>query len=263
MADDARSGHSVKIEALDFEGPLDLLVYLVQKNEVDIWDIPIALITEQFLAYLQGMTPERLESAGDFLLMAATLLRIKSQMLLPRPQLDDEEEIEDPRRELVLKILEYQQFREIAGQLRDHESAGRLVFARGLQEWDAGPEDEARRVAPETEGRVSLSDLLRSFTRLMEEARRDRVHRLEPVSVTIEEKVNFVRERLRREGQTSFRDLFVPGEPRSHWIVTFVALLEMVREGEVRLRQGETFGEIHVYAAQAREADKPPGGGGQ
>lgn len=248
MADEARSGHSVKIESLDFEGPLDLLVYLVQKNEVDIWDIPIALITEQFLAYLQGMTPERLESAGEFLLMAATLLRIKSQMLLPRPQLEDDEEIEDPRRELVLKILEYQQFREIAEELRDRESAGRLVFPRGLQEWgelagEAGPG------VPEPEDRVSLADLLRSFTRLIDEARRDRVHHLEPLAVTIEEKVNFVRERLKREGQTSFRDLFVPGEPRSHWIVTFVALLEMVREGEVRLRQGETFGEIHVYPA--------------
>lgn len=249
MADEARSGHSVRIESLDFEGPLDLLVYLVQRNEVDIWDIPIALITEQFLAYLQGMSPERLESAGEFLLMAATLLRIKSQMLLPRPQLEDDEEIEDPRRELVLKILEYQQFREIAEELRDRESAGRLVFPRGLQEWGDELEREPGPGMPEPEDRVSLGDLLRSFTRLIDEARRDRVHHLEPLTVTIEEKVNFVRERLRREGQTSFRDLFVAGEPRSHWIVTFVALLEMVREGEVRLRQGEMFGEIHVYAA--------------
>ncbi len=251
MADEARPGHSVKIESLDFEGPLDLLLYLVQKNEVDIWDIPIALITEQFLTYLEGMTAERLEAAGEFLLMAATLLRIKSQMLLPRPELEDDEEVEDPRRELVLKILEYQQFREIAGQLRDREAAGRLVFSRGLQEGSDELEATAGAGLPEPEARVSLSDLLRSFTRLMEEARRDRVHRLEPLGVTIEDKVNFVRERLRRDGQTSFRDLFVPGEPRSHWIVTFVALLEMVREGEVRLRQGERFGEIRVYAANA------------
>ena len=251
MADEARPGHSVKIESLDFEGPLDLLVYLVQKNEVDIWDIPIALITEQFLTYLQGMSAERLEAAGEFLLMAATLLRIKSQMLLPRPELEVDEEVEDPRRELVLKILEYQQFREIADQLRDRESEGRLVYPRGLQEWGEELEIESAPGLPEPEDRVSLSDLLRSFTRLIEEAQRDRVHRLEPLGVTIEEKVNFVRERLRRDGQTSFRDLFVPGEPRSHWIVTFVALLEMVREGEVRLRQCERFGEIHVYAANA------------
>lgn len=248
MADEAQPGHSVRIETLDFEGPLDLLVYLVQKNEVDIWDIPIALITAQFLAYLQGMTRERLESAGEFLLMAATLLRIKSQLLLPRPEVADDEELEDPRRELVLKILEYQQFREIADQLRDREAAGRLVFPRGAQDWIAELEESVP--VPEPEDRVTLSDLLRAFTLLMEEARRDRVHRLEPLTVTIEEKARLVRERLRREGQTSFRDLFVPGEPRAYWIVTFVALLEMVREGEIRLRQGETFGEIHVYPSE-------------
>jgi len=247
MADEAQPGHSVRIDALDFEGPLDLLVYLVQKNEVDIWDIPIAMITEQFLAYLQGMTRDRLENAGEFLLMAATLLRIKSQMLLPRREIADEEALEDPRRELVLKILEYQQFREIADQLRDRETAGRLVFPRGAQDW--AEELAGTAPTPEPEDRVTLSDLLRAFTLLMEEARRDRVHHLEPLTVTIEEKAALVRERLRREGQTSFRDLFVPGEPRAHWIVTFVALLEMVREGEIRLRQGETFGEIHVYAS--------------
>jgi segregation and condensation protein A len=129
-----------------------------------------------------------------------------------------------------------------------------MVFPRGLQDWSDDLEVESGHGLPEPEERVSLSDLLRSFTRLIEEAQRDRVHRLEPLGVTIEEKVNFVRERLRRDGQTSFRDLFVPGEPRSHWIVTFVALLEMVREGEVRLRQGERFGEIRVYGANVGEA---------
>jgi segregation and condensation protein A len=256
MADEAQSGHSVRIETLDFEGPLDLLVYLVQKNEVDIWDIPIALITEQFLFYLQGMTQEKLESAGEFLLMAATLIRIKSQMLLPLPKLEDDEELEDPRRELVLKILEYQQFREIADELRDRESAGRLVYPRGMQEWDGEWAEGSGRGESEPQDRVSLGDLLRSFTRLMEEARRDRVHHLEPLTVTIEEKAAFVRERLRRDGQASFRDLFIPGEPRAYWIVTFVALLEMVREGEIRLRQGETFGEIHVYAAAGNVAER-------
>jgi segregation and condensation protein A len=258
MADEAQSGHSVRIETLDFEGPLDLLVYLVQKNEIDIWDIPIALITEQFLTYIHGMTAERLEGAGEFLLMAATLLRIKSQMLLPRPRLEDDEELEDPRRELVLRILEYQQFREIAGELRERESAGRLVFPRGMREWDDAVLGEAEAAAPEPEDRVSLGDLLRSFTRIMEEARRDRVHHLEPLSVTIEEKAAWVRERLRRLGQTSFRDLFIPGEPRTHWIVTFVALLEMVREGEIRLRQGEAFGEIRVYAAPGTNLEDEP-----
>ncbi|MGH7543082.1 MAG: segregation and condensation protein A [Gemmatimonadota bacterium] len=240
------------MEALDFEGPLDLLVYLVRKNEVDVYDIPIALITAQFLEYLESMGPERLEGAGEFLLMAATLLRIKARMLLPRPAPLDDEDVEDPRRELVTMILEYQQFREVADQLKEREAAQSAVYGRA----DAGAElaelsgDD---VDEEPGRRVTLGDLLQAFAAVMEEAARDRVHRLEPIGVTIEEKVRFVRERLRREGRTSFGELFVAGEPRSHWIVTFVALLEMAREGEIRLRQGDRFGEIHVYAGELRD----------
>lgn len=252
MADVDPGPHRVRVEALDFEGPLDLLVYLVQKNEVDVYDIPIALITAQFLEYLESMRPERLESAGDFLLMAATLLRIKARMLLPRPEPADDD-IEDPRRELVSMILEYQQFREIADQLKDREAAQRDVFGRT----DAGAEPAVLGAVDDTDEepgrRATLGDLLKAFASVLEEAARDRVHRLEPIGVTIEEKVRFVRGRLRREGRTSFRELFVEGEPRSHWIVTFVALLEMAREGEIRLRQGNRFGEIHVYAGELRD----------
>ncbi|HWC06237.1 MAG TPA: segregation/condensation protein A [Gemmatimonadota bacterium] len=250
MADVDPGPHRVRVEALDFEGPLDLLVYLVQKNEVDVYDIPIALITAQFLEYLESMGPERLEGAGDFLLMAATLLRIKARMLLPRPEPVEDEEVEDPRRELVTMILEYQQFREIADQLKDREAAQSAVFGRA----DAATElAELGASDPEEGRRATLGDLLKAFAAVMEEAARDRVHRLEPVGVTIEDKVRFVRGRLRREGRTSFRELFVAGEPRSHWIVTFVALLEMAREGEIRLRQGDRFGEIHVYAEELRD----------
>ncbi|MGH7570938.1 MAG: segregation and condensation protein A [Gemmatimonadota bacterium] len=247
--------HRVKVEALDFEGPIDLLVYLVQKNEVDVYDIPIALITEQFLGVLEAMSPERLESAGEFLLMAATLMRIKAQMLLPRPEPEDDEEIEDPRRELVMMILEYQQFREVADQLKDREAAQREVFPRGdLMDGLLQGLPELEDTVDEAPGRrATLGDLLKAFAEVMEQAARERVHRLDPVGVTIEEKVRFVRARLKDEGRTSFRDLFVAGEPRSHWIVTFVALLEMAREGELRLRQGDRFGEIHVYAAELRD----------
>ena len=254
VGEEAGAAHHVRLESLDFEGPLDLLVYLVQKNEVDIWDIPIALVAEQFLEYVNAMTPARLEIAGDFLLMAATLLRIKSQMLLPRPDLGADEDIEDPRRELVLKIIEYQQFREIADHLRDHETDRRQEFAKGWLEPSESAET-GEPPEPDPERRATLSDLLRAFAVLMRQQSRDRAVHVEPIRVTIEEKVAFVRERLRREERTTFEDLFVAGEPRSHWIVTFVALLEMAREGEIRLRQGDSFGEIHVYA---READDAP-----
>jgi segregation and condensation protein A len=250
MADEAPFDHSVRIETLDFEGPLDLLVYLVQKNEVDIWDIPIALITEQFLIYLDAMTPARLESAGEFLLMAATLLRIKARMLLPRPTAGDEEEIEDPRRELVLKIIEYQQFKEIADHLRAHEREQERVFPRAtewVEEWLAESGQSERATPDAGERSATLPDLLRAFAEIMRHAERERVHRLEPLEITIEDKARFVRERL-RAGPLTFRELFVPEEPRAFWIVTFVALLELAREGEIRLRQSDTFGEIHVFA---------------
>lgn len=256
MANVEPDTNRVKVEALDFEGPIDLLVYLVQKNEVDVYDIPIALITAQFLEFLQSMTPERLESAGDFLLMAATLMRIKAQMLLPRPEPGDDEEIEDPRRELVTMILEYQQFREVADQLKDREASQRELFPHGDPLGGLGDGTTGVEEVEEPEGRrATLGDLLKAFAEVMRQAARERVHRLEPIGVTIEEKVLYVRARLREQGRTSFRDLFVPGEPRSHWIVTFVALLEMAREGELRLRQGDRFGEIHVYAAKLRGDD--------
>lgn len=246
MADDAATGHSVTLTGLDFEGPLDLLVYLVQKNELDIYDIPIAEVTAQFLAYVEGLTPDRLEAAGEFVLMAATLLRIKAQMLLPRPATGEEEELADPRRELVLRIIEYQQFREIADHLRDHEASQRLVFPRGMQE-EIEDDPAAAPVVSGAERRASLSDLLRAFAEVMRVAARERVHRLEPLSVSIEEKADIIRRRLQQDGHTTFRELFLPGEPRTAWIVTFVALLEMAREGEIRLRQGPAFGEIYVY----------------
>ncbi|MFN2383761.1 MAG: ScpA family protein [Gemmatimonadota bacterium] len=244
------TSHSVKLSGLDFEGPLDLLVYLVQKNELDIYNIPIAEVTEQFLAYVEGLTPERLESAGEFVLMAATLLRIKAQMLLPRPMRDDEEELADPRRELVMRIIEYQQYREIADHLRDHEASQRLIFPRGMQE-EIECDPTAAPGATGAERRASLNDLLRAFAEVMREAARERVHRLEPLSVSIEEKADFVRDRLRQAHHTTLRELFLPEESRTAWIVTFVALLEMAREGEIRLRQGPAFGEIYVYGTAA------------
>lgn len=250
MADIETGPHHVRLAALDFDGPLDLLVYLVQKNEVDIYDIPIALIAEQFLAHVESMTAERLEDAGEFLLMAATLLRIKARMLLPGAEAD-EEEVEDPRRELVLKIIEYQQFKEIADHLREHESEGRLVFPRGNPEWDPDEAlDEAPAVPPET-SRATLSDLLRAFAVVMRQLQADHVHHFEAVLITIDDKVRFIRRQLLQRGRTTFDELFVPEEPRAYWIVTFVALLEMAREGQVRLRQGDTFGVIHVYPGAA------------
>jgi segregation and condensation protein A len=243
----AAGDYSVRLDDLNFEGPLDLLLFLIKKNEIEITDIPIALVTEQFLAYLERITAANLEGAGDFLLMAATLMRIKSQMLLPPPE-GEEEIVEDPRRELMERLLEYQRFKEIAQHLREQEAYARSLYGRGdrLPEELAGPAPGEEPVLPETERRVSLKDLLRAFAAALAARREEPVHHVDPVRVTLEEKIHEIRRRLTERGQVRFGDLFAPDAPRLELVVTLIALLEMVRNREARLVQTASFGEIEI-----------------
>lgn len=252
----------VRLEEVDFEGPLELLLHLIRKNEIDVYDIPVALVTEQFLAYLDRMTAEKLEAAGDFLLMAATLMRIKARMLLPSPAEADEDDLEDPRRELVARLLEYQQFKEIAAQLREHEAEALKSRVRGARL----ALDEAGDAIRPRELEVSLNDLLRAFAAALAARRVDPVHQVEPVRVTIEEKTRFVREILAARGGVRFGELFPPDAPRIELVVTFIALLEMVRSRELRLRQARPFDEIEVVPGRddsiTGEQGRGPGAAG-
>ncbi|MBA2566169.1 MAG: segregation/condensation protein A [Gemmatimonadetes bacterium] len=244
----AAEGYGVRIDDVNFEGPLDLLLYLIRKNEIDIGDIPIARITEQFLACLDRISAADLEAAGDFLLMAATLMRIKAQMLLPRPDGLDEGDLEDPRRELVARILEYQQFKEIAERLRDCERDARRLHPRGGPSplRDAPPES----AEPLPERRVSLKDLLRAFAAVLAARPERAVHHVEAVRITLEERLQHVRRVLAVRGSLPFGELFPPQASRLELVVTLIALLEMVRAREVRLRQEEAFGEIMVSSRE-------------
>ncbi len=170
-----RQDYTFRLEG--FEGPLDLLLHLIQKNEIDIFDIPMALITEQYLEYLQMMKMINLDIAGEYLLMASTLLHIKSKMLLPKPQDGEEEEGEDPRAELVRRLLEYQKYKEAAGELEKRPMLGRDVFVRWVP-----PEEEA---SEEERIEVSLFELLEAFRKVLERAKLEGVHEvhLEPISV--------------------------------------------------------------------------------
>lgn len=253
--------YGVRLEEIDFEGPLDLLLFLIQKNEIDITDIPIALVTEQFLSYLERLTADQLEDAGDFLLMAATLMRIKARMLLPAPEGLEDEELEDPRRELVSRILEYQQYKEVARHLREQEQRALLLHSRGL--WSPG--SEAAAVAPESalpaERRVSLADLLRAFGAMLAARPAERAHHVDVVRVTLEEKVHLIRAVLAERGQVRFGELFPPRAPRIELVVTLIALLEMVRNGEVRLRQIGSFEEIDVLQGEPAAQGPDPAEG--
>jgi segregation and condensation protein A len=245
----------VRLDGVAFEGPLDLLLYLIRKNEIDVHDIPIALVTDQFLAYLETMEPSQLEAAGEFLAMAATLLRIKTRMLLPAPREPDEEDLEDPRSELVARILEYQQVRELARGLREREAEAARHHPRGaLDPVEAAPAP----VAEPAERRVTLKDLLRAFAAALAARPAEPVHRVEPVRITLEERLRHVRAVLAERGGALFHELFPADASRLELVVTLVALLEMVRGGEVVLRQDAVFDEIAVAPRALRAPDARP-----
>jgi len=229
-----------------FEGPLDVLLYLIRRDEIDIYDIPIAHITEQYIAFLDQARADNLEVAGDFLLMAATLIQIKARMLLPATaEFDDDDEMLDeidPRTELVEKLIEYRQFRDVAGRLQERESRETDYFARA-----AAPAEDSDAVEPRAVGEVNLYDLLTAFTNVIRYAEDQPVAEVLPQRVTLEQKIAETSIRLRESRSLRFEDLFEEGSSRLELVCTFLAVLELVRMGRIRARQSETYGEIRVY----------------
>ncbi len=234
------------VHLANFEGPLDLLLHLIRREEMNIYDIPIARITEQYLAAIQDLADLDLDRASEFLVMAATLLRIKSRMLLPRPprpEVDEEgpeAEEEDPREALVRQLVAYSRFKEAAEMLREREREMFRVYTRGLfVEEPGGP--------PPLEG-IDLADLVRAFQEVLKEEWNWReVPRAE---IPLREKIREIRFRVARSpGGVRFHDLFSGGCSRLEVVVTFLALLELMRQRHVRVVQRELFGEILVLQA--------------
>jgi len=223
-----------------FEGPLDLLLHLIKKTEVDVTDIPIARITEQYLGYLDLMRELNLEIAGEFLIMAATLTLIKSRMLLPSAEPDEEEEA-DPRANLIRQLLEYQRFREAAQALNDRPRLHREVFTRPA---------EVDALESEKEGpprlHVSTWELLEAFRAVLARARPEAVHDVQSEGVTLRECIDAVLRTLSVARSVAFDSLFDEGASRSRILVTFLALLELVRLGAVEAIQEERFGPIMI-----------------
>jgi segregation and condensation protein A len=230
--------YHVKLEA--YEGPLDLLLYLIKKDEVDIWDIPTAQITEEYLEYINMMKLLDLDVIGEFLVMASTLMKIKSRMLLPQEE-GIEEEIEDPRSELVEQLLEYEMYKERAKSLAGKEEAQSKLFTR--------PSVEIPSSQPTFE--ASLFDLLAAFRNVLKEKAPEIVREIEPFKFTLEEKVEEILKRLEKKDKISFSLLFKECLSKGELIVTFLALLELIKQKRVRIRQPKLFGEIAVYRAPA------------
>ena len=231
------AGITIRLEA--FEGPLDLLLHLIKTEEIDIWNIPIAHITEQYLEYLAIMRDLNINVAGEWLMMAATLIYIKSRMLVPQPQQEGnpDDQQEDPRNELVYQLLEHQKFKNAAEMLYTREEVENAV-------WNKPPEDvleDGNEVVA-----VTLFDLLRAFREVVQRFEAMRVMEVAQEDVTVEQKLADIRARFLVHDKLLFSSFFAEARCKRHLIVTFLALLEMVRLREVLLYQKKAFDEIQI-----------------
>jgi len=236
------TAYSVRLEK--FEGPLDLLMYLIHKDEIDIYDIPIAKITRQYLEYIDLMRMLDLDVAGEFIIMAATLIRIKARLLLPR-QKDEFEE--DPREELILALLEYKKFREASGILKTHETKERDILKRAdFSIVDKSPTEEFVFEA-------TVFDLLAAFKKVMDEFAREDRHDVVREDVKVEECVERILSLLAQEDGIEFEKLFTDKPFKLMIIATFIAVLELVKQNRIWARQVTRFGEIRVYRREASD----------
>jgi len=236
---------SLTIRLEGFEGPLDLLLHLIKREELDIWNIPVAHITEQYLDYLQLMQDVNINVAGEWLVMAATLIYIKSRMLLPPDPVvasPDGEAPDDPRKELVYQLLEHQKFRNAAQMLYTREEVENAV-------WNSPPrdllEDEKEVVA------VTLFDLLKAFHEVVKRFESQIAMELDQEEVTIDQKLGELRRMLIVHDSLVFSSFFTKVKSKRHLIVTFLALLELVRLREIWLYQEKAFEEIHITRSKS------------
>ena len=233
---------STRVQLEIFEGPLDLLLHLIKKNEVSITDIPLALITEQYLATLELMQTLDLDLAGEFLVMAATLIHIKSRMLLPVGEEEaEEEEGVDPRAELVRRLLEYQRYKEAAAELEQREVLTRDVFVRA-----SAPIEEA---GPREFREVSVFELLGALKRVIDRLPKDFVHEVTLEKVSVREKMTLLLDTLRDQSRVVFESLFSDVKSRLEIVVTFLAMLELVKVRAIRIYQDDMAGPIVIEAA--------------
>lgn len=233
-----------------FNGPLDLLLHLIRKNEVDIYDIPVARITGQYLEYLDFLKKVDLEIVGDYMSMAAELGYIKSRMLLPRIRTEEEDEEEDPREELVRRLLEYEKYRGVAEDLEKRKILGKDIFLGGYDH-----REELGEPVSETEFvKFDLWTLVDAFSKIYEERKKSETEDLffgQEESYTVEERKTQVVEIARREKEVFFHDLFGGGENRMKLVVTFLSILELLKDGLLEVSQSGYGEPIKITAREA------------
>src|SRR6266496_5923567 len=233
-----RDHDQLKITLGEFEGPLDLLLYLIRQEQVNIYDIPIARITDEYLRYLNLMQELDLALAGDFLVMAAQLIELKSRMLLPRDPLAEEEEEFDPRAELVNRLLEHEKFKAAAQMLWSRATVEQAVFTRAELETDTNNPEVA----------VGLFDLLTVFQKILARHKEEVLMEIEREEITMAEMIDRLRNMVRSAGELNLIGFFERAGSRRELVVAFLSVLELVRLSEISLIQRETFGEIMARA---------------
>jgi segregation and condensation protein A len=241
-----------------FEGPFDLLLFFIERDELDIYNIPIAKITDDFLGYMHQMQTLSIDLASEFIVVAATLMRIKAKMLLPRKQLDDEGNEIDPRQELVERLMEYKRYKSVLEELRKLEEMRSFMNPRGYASVELRKLAETALADADLES-VTLYKLLRAFERMIgrfEDAQKSkRVHTVYNYNYSIQEQRSYLQNALRLGEKKSFEELFLTMENRIHAIVTFLALLELLNAQEIALTQGEGINNFWLSLPEVEEIE--------
>jgi segregation and condensation protein A len=235
-----------KIRLSQFEGPLDLLLFFIRRDELDIYDIPISKITKDFIEYLRLLEQLDLETAGDFILMAATLMQIKVKMLLPK-EIDEKGEEIDPRADLVRALLEYKRYKEMSDELSFMESNMRNYNFRGNYDSD---EKQAPQDFDTLLKNITLYDLIKAFKKIILEKKPEPVHEIRKFNVTIDEQMEYISEKLKGKNQIGFLELMADIVEKFKIVVTFIAMLEMVKAGRIGLRESNNFNDFKIYGLQ-------------
>ncbi|MFH2044297.1 MAG: segregation/condensation protein A [Pseudomonadota bacterium] len=237
MAEEPEEIYEVHLKDV-FEGPMDLLIHLIKKNEVDIYDIPISIVTEQYLQYIDWMKSMNVNVAGDFLVMAATLTHIKSKMLLPAKEDEDED---DPRIEITRPLLEYLQMKSAAEHLLEGNILGENTFSRSLDRKDLPIDNEDRVI------NVGLFELMDAFQRLLDKIPAFKEFDITPDKVSVKDRINELTDMLEKEGNITFDQLFDDTVTKSDIVITFLAILEMVKMAIVSIVQHVQSGIIRLF----------------
>jgi len=242
---DEATDQVLRIHLSDFQGPMEVLLYLIKSQEIDIFNIPIVEITDQYLKFLELMEEENLEVAGDYLVIAATLIQIKSKMLIPVELDEDEEEIEeeDPRMELVEKLIAYRMYRDMAGRLSGLEAERSDWFTRNVKPRASELKSDDEEIMIE----ATMFDLALAFKGVLRFLQEDTAHQVELEESSVDEKVDYIQAILEMQDDVGWTDLFKVCKSRTEMVCTFLAILELVRMDGISASQSETFGELRLF----------------